>query len=279
MIELGRNNILKVAREVDFGLYLTDGTEDILLPIKYVTEGTKVEDEIEVFVYKDSEDRPIATTLEPFAKLDEFACLEVVDVNSSGAFLDWGLEKDLFVPIKEQQAKMKEGGNYVVKVCFDYRTERLIGVGKIDSLFNKDASSLEEGEEVDLLIYAQTDLGYNAVINNQFTGLIYHNDVFVPLSIGDKTSGYIKSIRVDGKIDITIRPVGLDAIEAAKRSILVNLRFAKDGVLELHDKSNADEIKLKLGLSKKLYKKAIGGLYKDGKVSLEDNCIKLISQN
>jgi len=277
MIELGRNNTLKVAREVDFGLYLTNGEEDILLPEKYVPEGSKVGDELEVFVYKDSEDRPIATTLDPFAKLDEFACLEVVDVNSNGAFLDWGLEKDLFVPIKEQQSKMKEGGNYVVKVCFDYRTERLIGVGKIDSLFNKDTSSLEEGEEVNLLIYAQTDLGYNAVINNQYTGLIYHNDVFVPLSIGDKTSGFIKSLRADGKIDLTIRPEGLDAIEAAKRSILVNLRFSKDGVLELHDKSDADEIKLKLGLSKKMFKKAIGGLYKDGKISLEDNCIKLIS--
>ncbi|MDH5476307.1 MAG: S1-like domain-containing RNA-binding protein [Cyclobacteriaceae bacterium] len=279
MIELGRNNILKIAREVDFGLYLSDGGEDILLPIKYVPEGCKIGDEIDVFVYKDSEDRPIATTLEPLAKLDEFACLEVVDVNSSGAFLDWGLEKDLFVPIKEQQAKMKEGGSYVVKVCFDYRTERLIGVGKIDALFNKDHSALEEGQEVDLLIYAETDLGYNAVIDDQYTGLIYHNDVFVPLSVGNKTSGFVKCLRTDGKIDITVRPVGLDAIEVAKRSILVNLRFAKDGVLELHDKSDADEIKLKLGLSKKIFKKAIGGLYKEGKLSLEENCIKLIPQN
>lgn len=277
MIEIGKNNFLKVAREVDFGLYLTDGEEDILLPIKYVPEDCKVDDEIEVFVYKDSEDRPIATTLVPFAKLDEFAFMEVVDTNSSGAFLDWGLEKDLFVPLKEQQAKMQIGGKYIVKVCFDFRTERLIGVSKINSLFEKETFSLEERQEVDLLIYAQTDLGYNAVVDNRYTGLIFNNDVFTPLNIGDTTTGYVKHIREDGKIDVTVRPFGMDAIESAKKSIMVNLRFAKDGFLELNDKSEAEHIKLKLGLSKKLFKKAVGGLYKDGKISISESGIKLNS--
>ena len=278
MIELGKNNVLEVAREVDFGLYLTDGTDDVLLPIKYVPEGTKVGDQLDVFIYKDSEDRIIATTLEPFARLDEVAALEVVDTHAAGAFMDWGLEKDLFVPLKEQHAKMKEGGVYVVRVCYDHRTDRLIGVSKINSFFQTDIAGLSEGHEVSLLVYGQTDLGFNVVVDNSYTGLIYHDDVFVPLNIGDQTGGFIKTLRPDGKIDVTVRPVGLDAIESAKKTIMVNLRFSKEGGIDLHDKSDAEEIKLKLGMSKKLFKKAVGGLYKEGKIEMTEAGIKVKSQ-
>lgn len=275
MIKLGKDNTLKVAREVDFGVYLTDGQEEILLPNKYIPEGTKVDDEIEVFVYKDSEDRPIATTLEPYAKLDEYACLECVDTNASGAFLDWGLEKDLFVPLKEQQSKMNVGGKYVVRVCFDHKTDRLVGVGKINSFFEPDTNNLREGQEVDVLVYGKSELGFKCIVDNLYTGLIYSNDVFTPLSVGDRSRGFVKTIREDGKVDVSIRPVGMDAITEAKHSILVNLRFAKDGKLDLHDKSESEEIKLKLGMSKKLFKKAIGGLYKDGKIELMSDGIKI----
>ena len=275
MIKLGKDNTLKVAREVDFGVYLTDGQEEILLPNKYIPEGTKVDDEIEVFVYKDSEDRPIATTLEPYAKLDEYACLECVDTNASGAFLDWGLEKDLFVPLKEQQSKMNVGGKYVVRVCFDHKTDRLVGVGKINSFFEPDTNNLREGQEVDVLVYGKSELGFKCIVDNLYTGLIYSNDVFTPLSVGDRSRGFVKTIREDGKVDVSIRPVGMDAITEAKHSILVNLRFAKDGKLDLHDKSESEEIKLKLGMSKKLFKKAIGGLYKDGKIEMMSDGIKI----
>jgi len=275
MIIIGKTNRLKVARAVEFGMYLTDGNEEILIPGKYIPEGTKVEDELDVFVYKDSEDRPIATTLEPYGKLDDFVCLEVKDVSGHGAFMAWGLEKDLFVPFKEQNKRMKVGEKHVVRICFDFRTERLIGVSKIHAFIENDTSELHEEQEVHLLISSQSEMGYSAIIDNRYAGLIYNNDVFEYLEIGDTRKGYIKLIREDGKIDLGIRPVGIDAIEEAKEIILNKLKKNENNSLPYHDKSDAKMIKMVFGLSKKVFKKAIGGLYKNDRITLLNDGIKL----
>lgn len=275
MITIGKTNRLRVARKVDFGMYLTDGNEEVLIPGKYIPERTKVEDELDVFVYKDSEDRPIATTLEPYGQLDDFVCLEVKDVSGHGAFMEWGLEKDLFVPFKEQSKKMNVGERHVVRICFDFRTQRLIGVSKLNAFIESDTSEFSQGQEVELLIYNQSEMGYSAIINNGYSGLIYENDVFEYLEIGDKRKGYIKLIREDGKIDLSIRPVGMDAIEEAKKHILNKLSENENNRLPYHDKSDAKMIKMVFGLSKKAFKKAIGGLYREGKIDLLEDGIRI----
>ena len=272
---IGKTNRLTVAREVDFGMYLTDGKEEVLIPGKYIPEAIKINDEIDVFVYKDSEDRLIATTLEPYAQLGDFACLEVKDLSGHGAFLEWGLEKDLFVPFKEQIKRMKVGEKHVVRICLDHKTERLVGVSKIGTFVEKDTSELQQGQEVDLLISSKSEMGYNALVDNRYIGLIYENDVFGDLQIGNSVKGYIKLIREDGKIDLSIRPVGLDAIDEAKVIILQKLNNSETQTLNFHDKSDSELIKSTFGISKKVFKKALGGLYKEGIINLLDEGFKL----
>ncbi len=267
MIELGKMNTLKINRRVDFGVYVGDGVEEVLLPAKYIPDGVGVRDMVDVFVYKDSEDRLVATNIKPMVMLDEFASLEVIDVNNYGAFMEWGLEKDLFVPYKEQAVRMHKGERHVVRLCMDHKTDRLVGVTKIYSFIERDTSELEEKQEVELLVFGETDLGFSVLINKKYEGLVYHNQVFDTLSIGDTRVGYIKEIREeDGKVDVSLIPFGVDGIDTSKDMVWKKLRVAPQGKLAVNDKSDPDTIKEMFGMSKKAFKRAIGGLYKEGKI-------------
>ncbi|WP_299247755.1 S1-like domain-containing RNA-binding protein [uncultured Cytophaga sp.] len=276
MIEVGKNNVLTALRMTSVGMYLgNDAGEELLLPNKYVPDDLKVDDDIDVFIYKDSEDRLIATNLEPKIRLHEFACLTCKDVNSTGAFLEWGLEKDLMVPFREQSKAMEVGKRYPVYLYLDERTGRLAASSKIEGFIEKQHVSLEVGEKVQLLICYTSDLGVNVIINNRYKGIIYHNDLFTHISIGDKVEGYIKNIREEGKIDVTLQKTGYSQIEDSAEKILTKLRSA-GGVLKLTDKSDSEEIMFRLQMSKKNFKKAIGGLYKQGIIRLEEDGIYLV---
>ena len=276
MITIGKNNTLEVLRQVDFGFYLGDDEDnDVLIPQKYVPEDLKVGDNIDVFIYKDSEDRIIATTLDPYARTDEFAYLEVKDVNSTGAFLDWGLEKDLLVPYREQSGNVQVGHWIFVYVYFDPRTERIAASMKSTEFVEKEEIELEEKQEVDLLIGRKTDIGFNVIINHLYEGLIYDNEIFKKVSPGDKTKGFIKKLRFDKKIDVILEKEGYESVEPNTQVILENLKF-NGGFLGLNDKSDPDAIKEQLGMSKKTFKKAIGGLYREKAIRIEDDGIHLI---
>ena len=266
MISLGEMNILKINRRVEFGVYVGDGQEEILLPAKYIPDDVGVGDSVEVFVYKDSEDRLIATNLKPFVQLNEFASLEVKDVSDFGVFMEWGLEKDLFIPYKEQATRMHKGEKHVVRLCIDYKTNRLIGVTKLHGFLERDTSELKEKQEVQLLVFDKTDLGYSVLIDSKYQGLVYHNEVFDKVSVGDAKTGYIKEIREDGKVDVSFNPFGVAAIDSSKDIIWKQLQIAPEGMLPVNDKSDPGAIRKMFGLSKKVFKKAIGGLYKEGKI-------------
>lgn len=267
---------LEVVKEVDFGVYLLSEIGELLLPTKYVPVGLKIGDMINVFVYRDSEDRFIATTLKPKAKLNEFASMTVADINDYGAFMEWGLEKDLFVPNKEQHRKFRIGNQYVIRVCLDHQTNRLIGVGKLKAFFQNDPLDLTEGQEVDLLIYNQTDLGFMAVINQAYQGLIYGNEIFQDLEVGQQKKGFVKKLREDGKIDLTLNPPIRQGLEEQKQSILNKLQATPDKFLAFNDRSDAEDIVDTFQMSKKAFKRALGGLYKDRLISIEPEGIRLI---
>lgn len=273
---IGKYYDLQVAREVDFGVYLTSDLGDILLPMKYVPEGTEVDSFVHVFLYKDSEDRLIATTLNPVGILGEYAAMKVKDLAPHGAYMDWGLEKDLLVPNREQPQPYSIGETHVIKVCYDYKTENLIGVGKISGFINQDHSELEERMEVNLLIYKETDLGFEALINQKYSGLIYANEVFESLQIGHQRTGFIHKLRDDGKIDLRINKVGAQAVDENAQAILDYLN-AHDGFVGLADNSSPEMIKEKLNMSKKSFKKAIGSLYKQRLIQIEPVGIRLKS--
>lgn len=274
-MEIGNYYELEVAKEVDFGVYLNSELGEILLPLKYVPEGTEVGDILRVFIHKDSEDRLLATTLEPKGKVGDFVSLKTKDLTPHGAFMDWGLEKDLFVPNREQHAPFQIGHNYIIRICLDYKSDRLIGVSKINTfLSNANLGELKEGDEVNLLIYSETETGYSAVINNKHKGLIYRNEVFEPVSVGDEKTGFIKKIREDLKIDLSLNPAGVEAIDVNRESVLENLR-EHGGFLPYHDKSDPDAIVKQFNMSKKAFKKAIGGLYKDQVINIEPEGIRL----
>lgn len=275
-MELGEYNTLKAARYTSVGLFLEDESgESVLLPMKWVPEGTKEGEELEVFIYLDNEQRPIATTLKPKATVGEFTSLEVRQMTKLGAFLDWGLEKDLFVPFKEQHEKMQAGHSYPVFIYLDEKSERIVGSSKIDKYTQPADEDLEEGQEVDLLIGYPTDLGYKVIIDNYYSGLIFKNEIHRKIKTGDETKGYIKSIREDGKIDVVLEKPGYASVEPNAQHILDKLR-ENDGFLPLHDKSDPEAIKAQLGMSKKVFKKAIGSLYKQKLVVIEENGIKLV---
>lgn len=274
MIRLGDFNEMEVARFTSSGAYLRAGDEEALLPRKFLYPALKVGDKIEVFIFTDSEDRLTATTQRPKAKAGEFAYLTVVDINKFGAFMDWGLDKDLMVPFSEQQEKMEKGKKYIVRISIDYRTNRLIGVARIKDFFKRDVSLLQPGQEVRLMIYGFTDAGIKAIIDDQYDGLLYANEVFEPLSMGEKTRGYIKKIREDGKIDLTLYKQGIaGAIEAG--DIILNRLQQSGGFLPYSDHTPPDVISSNLNMSKKTFKKAIGGLYKAGKIIIGDAGISL----
>lgn len=277
MVELGNYNELEIAREVDFGMYLTSEDGDILLPNKYIPEGASVGDFVRVFVYRDSEDRIIATNLTPYATVGEFACLTCKDTSSFGAFLDWGLEKDLLVPLNNQKDKMQVGRKYCVYLYLDEASDRVVATSKLGKYLHNEDIQLEEGEEVQLLVAGFTDIGIKVIINNAYMGILYKNEVFQDLHLGDKTTGYIKTIRPDNKIDVTLRQPGAtiksESEDAADK--ILRLLQQGNGWLPLSDSSTPEDIYKVLGMSKKTFKRAIGGLYKAGKINLEEGSIRL----
>jgi predicted RNA-binding protein (virulence factor B family) len=278
MINLGEINKLKINRQTDNGYYLIDGEDnEVLLPNAYIDNSWKLEDEVEVFIFTDSEDRLTATTVIPKIMLDEYVLLEVVDVNKFGAFLDWGLPKNLFVPFKEQTHKMITGNTYVVTMFLDYDSERLVGSSKIDSFLEKEDIDLYEEQVVSIIPYLETDLGYNVIVNNLYKGLIYRNEIFREIKIGDQLRAYVKTIRDDNKIDITLQKNGFVAYDR-NQILLLDVLSDNKGFLPLTDKSSPEKIYKELKISKKAFKKALGGLYKQEAVRLEDDGVYLTGE-
>ncbi|WP_345271473.1 CvfB family protein [Nibrella viscosa] len=275
MIRIGTMNRLRAERDTSVGVFLEDERgNDVLLPNKYVPETLREGDFIDVFVYTDSEDRPVATLREPYIQRDEFGFLEVVSVTSVGAFLDWGLEKDLFVPHKEQSIPMQVGRRYVVYCYLDRDTDRLVASSRINRFLDDRADDLEEGQEVDLLAYEHTDLGLNVIVNNQYRGLLYKNELFRPVSPGDRLTGYVKRIREDNRIDVSLQRQGYENIEPNAQRILDTLQ-ANNGFLPLNDDSAPEAIYKTFEMSKKTFKKAIGTLYRERRVIIKDEGIFL----
>lgn len=267
MFKLGDFNELKVVKEREFGFFLDSEVGEILLPTKYVPEDLEVGDNINVFVYKDSEDRYVATTLIPKAKVGDIAFLEVKDINEYGAFVDWGLEKEILVPYSQQKEKLKKNKKYIFSIYKDDVSNRVIASQKINRYIEEDDIELTEGQEVDIMVYEFTDLGVKVIINGKYLGLLYKNEVYKNLKVGDVTTAYVKKIREDNKIDVSIRKKINLEIDEAKERILNELR-KYDGILYLTDKSSPDHIQKSLEMSKGMFKKALGGLYKDGLVTL-----------
>lgn len=276
MTDIGRINRLQVNKIVDFGVYL-DAYELglILLPRQYVPQDCKLDDWIEVFIYRDSEDLLVATTLTPKVMLEQCAYLKVVDVNNVGAFLDWGLPKDLFVPFSEQQQPMKPGHSYVVFVYLDEHSGRILASSKLHKFLNEESHYFDINEAVSLLICGQTELGYKAVINNTHLGLLYKNEVFRPLKIGQKIQGYIKSIREDQKIDLSLQLPSPQHRQALSTQILDYLA-EQGGSSNITDKSTPESIYQQFNVSKSSYKKALGKLYKEKRILIEKDKITLV---
>ncbi|OKL41969.1 CvfB family protein [Pontibacter flavimaris] len=277
MVDLGNYNELEIAREVDFGVYLSSDDGDILLPGKYLPEGAKVGDKLRVFVYRDSEDRMIATTLEPYATINEFACLTCTDETPFGAFLDWGLEKDLLVPLNNQKNKMQVGRKYCVYVYLDESSDRVVATSKLGKYLHNEDIQLSEGDEVQLLVAGLTDIGLKVIINSAYMGILYKNEVFQDLRIGDKATGYIKLIRPDNKIDVTLRKPGVNQKEEKDEAADKIMRSLAQGSgwMPISDNSSPEDIYQTLGMSKKTFKRAIGSLYKAGKITIEPDSIRL----
>ena len=268
-IKVGEYNLLEVVKEVDFGVYL-DGSEDgeILLPTRYVPQGCKPGDVLNVFIYLDMDERLIATTLQPYVKVGEFACLEVAWVNQYGAFLDWGLMKDLFVPFREQKMKMLKGNSYVVHVHLDEDSYRIVASAKVEKYLSKDMPEYSAGDEVEILVWQKTDLGYKVIVDNKFGGMIFKNEIFTDVRIGMKMPAYIKQVRPDGKIDLELQKGGVKKVEDFADTLLEYIR-SNGGSTPLNDKTEADVIYNTFGVSKKTFKKAVGDLYKKRLIVLE----------
>ena len=276
MIRLGHYNLLTVIKKVDFGLYL-DGDKfgDILLPRKYADKNTAIGDSIEVFVYLDSEDRIVATTLKPKAVVGECAYLKVVEINRIGAFMDWGLPKDLLVPYNQQQKPMQNGYSYTVYLYVDELTERITGSTRLDDFFVEIPDQLSTNQAVELMIYGKSDLGFKAIVDGRYLGQLYHNEVFRVLHYGEKIPGFIKKIRPDGKVDLSLQLAPhLDRGSLAD-SILEYLRN-NNGISQLTDKSPPDDIYAAFGVSKASYKKALGKLYKNRIIMIEKHQVTLL---
>ncbi|PSL28437.1 CvfB family protein [Dyadobacter jiangsuensis] len=279
MLFIGKYNYLTIERVTSVGMFLSDVEgEEVLLPNQYITDDMQVGDQIKVFVYLDSEDRPVATTQTPKIIRNEFAFLEVKDVSEYGAFLDWGLIKDLFVPFREQPKPMEIGESHVVFLYLDQKSQRLLASAKIDKFLESERLTVAEGDEVDLLVWQKTDLGYNVVVNQYHKGLIYANEVFQPLQIGDSLKGYVKKIREENKLDISLQKTGYEVVEPVAKQILEEVKKSK-GFLNLSDSSSPEDIYNRLKISKKVFKKAIGGLYKQGIIRITNDGIYLVGES
>lgn len=276
MASIGTINTLRVMRILDFGAYLDgDNLGDILLPIKDVPEDCNPEDQLDVFIYMDSEDRIIATTQQPKAMVGDIAMLEVIATSKVGAFLNWGLLKDLLVPFSEQGQVMEVGKFYLVYVYLDEKTNRLAASAKLEKFLDLTPKQYAEEQEVDLIITFQSELGYKAVVNGVHSGILYANEIYQDLKPGQKITGYIKKIRTDGKLDLIIQKPGFETIDQFSDQLLEELGKT-DGFLAFNDKSNPEEIRLRFAVSKKVFKKAVGSLYKQKKILLENGGIRLI---
>jgi len=276
MIELGNYNELEILRDTSVGLFLgSEGGTEILLPNKYVPKEYEIGDLLKVFCYLDHDERPVATNLEPYIKRNKFSLLQVAEVNHFGAFLDWGLEKHLLVPFREQREKMKENQWYVVFCYLDEQSFRLVASNKIDKFLDNEKLMIKSGDQVDLVVTRLTDLGWEVIVNHAHKGLVYSNEVFSKIAVGDKIPGYIKNIRPDNKIDVSLQPIGLENLEPTADKILQSIK-ANDGFLPLHDKSDPQEISKELQISKKSFKKGIGVLYKARKIEIRQDGVYLI---
>ena len=277
MIEIGKYNKLKVMRRTTVGLFLGDAEgEEVLLPNKFIENKIiAVDEELKVFVYKDSEDRLIASTATPKIEVNQFAFLYVKEVNQNGAFLDWGMERDLFVPFREQAKKMEEDRSYLVYMYLDGESDRLVASSKINKFLDNANHTFQEGDEVDILIWDVAMLGVSVIINGRYKGLIFHNDIFTHLSMGDTRKAYIKTVREDDQLDVILQKPGYDAVEPNAQLILELLKNT-DGFLALTDRSDPTLIYRELEMSKKLFKKAIGTLYRRKLITMEENGIRLI---
>jgi predicted RNA-binding protein (virulence factor B family) len=269
---------MRVDRKVDFGFYMDDGAEGILLPKRFVPSGLQVDDTISVFVYHDSDNRLIATTQEPFAVVGDIAALKVVDITGQGAFLDWGLMKDLFVPVSQQLSSMRLGGKYLVKLYLDKQTGRVAATEKIDNQISNDILTVKEGEKVKLQVYRESDIGYVVIVNQVHQGLVYKNEVFTHLHIGQMIDeGFVKKIREDNKLDIGIGKQGVEKLNDDQLKLIQLLKLHK-GFLPYHDKSSPEDIYAFFGISKKAFKMNVGILYKAKKITIEDGGIRLMPE-
>ncbi len=274
-IKLGKFNTLDVVKEVEFGMYL-DGGEDgeILLPKRYVPDDCAIGQSLDVFIYLDNEERLVATTLSPLIQVGQFAYIRVAWVNEYGAFLEWGLMKDLFVPFREQKQKMQMGEKYIVYAYLDEESYRIVASAKIERFLSKEKAPYAEGDEIDALIWQKTDLGFKVIVNNEYGGLLYDSEIFTPLHTGMRVKAYIKQVREDGKIDLVLQKGGFEKIDDFSE---VLLQYIKDegGRIMLNDKSPAEEIYEAFGVSKKTFKKSVGDLYKRHLIVLADDSISL----
>ena len=276
-INLGKMNRLTVVKVVDFGMYLDGGDVhgQILLPSRYVPEGTKVGDELDVFIYLDQDERLVATTEKPLAQVGDFAWLEVAWVNNFGAFLHWGPMKDLFVPFREQKMKMQKGNRYIVHVHLDEESHRIMASAKVEKFMNHNMPPYRTGDAVDVLIWQKTDLGFKAIVDNQFGGLLYDHQIFRELHTGDRLTAYVQYVRGDGKIDLMLQPIGQQAAKEFSDVLLEHIRN-NGGHTTLFDKSPAEEIYNVFGVSKKVFKKAVGDLYKRHLIAITDEGLKTL---
>lgn len=284
MLEIGKYNTLIILRDTKVGLFLgdpendPDGVHDVLLPNKYVPKEFEIGEELIVFVYLDHEQRPVATTLVPYILLNEFALLRVNYINNVGAFMDWGMEKDILVPFKEQARPMEKGKRYLVYLYMDKQTNRLVASSKTNQFLSNDKLTVEKGEEVDLIVSHITDMGINVIINEQHKGLLYKDEVYDDaIRTGDRMRGYVKNIRPDNKIDVALQAQGFESIEPNAEKILSELRASR-GFLRLNDNSHPEDIKTVLKMSKKSFKKAIGSLYKEKLIEIKEDGIYLVKE-
>ena len=275
-IKLGEYNRLTIVKAVDFGLYLDGGDEgEILLPSRYVPKDCRIGDELDVFIYLDNEERIVATTQKPLAKVGDFAYLEVSWVNEYGAFLHWGPLKDLFCPFREQKMRMEIGESYIVFVYIDRESYRIAASAKIEHYLQKDTPPYTVGTETDLLIWQKTDLGFKVIIDNRYQGLVYEDQIFKRIHTGDRMKGYISQVRKDGKLDVTLQPLGYQQARAFSDTLLQYLKN-NGGFCDLGDKSDAEDIKRRFQVSKKTFKKAVGDLYKRCLIVLDEQGIRLV---
>ncbi|MCY1519313.1 Conserved virulence factor B [compost metagenome] len=275
MIAVGKYNTLKIAGKNSDGLSLSDGQREILLPYNEVNGNIEIGDSLSVFVFVNKEGKTIATQKQALAEVDDFAYLTAIDVSEDGAYLDLGIGKDVYVPYKDQKRPMQKGEGYVVYLYLDESNQRMLASSRLERFIEEEDFDIDEGDEVSLLISEKTDLGYNAIINNHYIGLLYHNELFANLKPGDQRKGWIKKIRIEGKIDLSLQPLGYSHILDTKDVLLKELKEC-GGKINLGDKSTPEEIYERFQISKSAFKKAIGGLYKERIITISDFEIKIL---